>query len=157
MTTEAVHPKCPPFLCRFLARTWCKFSYFTNSKLTLGVKFIFIISLMHTLSYKVRFVQRKLKPEEAFTTKKWMVLAEHLLAQAHILIYFIHDIRTGPLHVFKLFSSWICASRQPHMVTSGQITVTVSSHLFETQGTKTQAKSWLTLLHRTQSIANIPA
>ena len=39
---------------------------------------------MHTLSDKVRFVQRKLKPEEAFRTKKWMVLAEHLLAQAHI-------------------------------------------------------------------------
>ena len=39
---------------------------------------------MHTLSDKVRFVQRKLKPEEAFTTKKWMVLTEHLLAQAHI-------------------------------------------------------------------------
>ena len=80
-------PKCPPFLCRFSAQTWCKFSYFTNSKLTLGVKFIFIISLMHTLSDKVRFVQRKLKPVEAFTTKKWMVLAEHLLAQAHIYIY----------------------------------------------------------------------
>ena len=70
-------------------RTWCKFSYFTNSELTLGVKFIFIISLMHTLSVKVRFVLRKLKPEDAFTTKKWMVLAEHLLAQAQIqnLIY----------------------------------------------------------------------
>ena len=39
---------------------------------------------MHTLSDKVRFVQRKLKPEEAFTTKKWMVLAKHLLAQAHM-------------------------------------------------------------------------
>ena len=62
----------------------CKYSYFTNSKLTLGVKFIFIISLMHTLSDKVMFVQRKLKPEEEFTLKKWMVLAEHLLAQAHI-------------------------------------------------------------------------
>ena len=84
MTPEAVHPKCPPFPCLFLARTWCKFSYFTNSKLTLGVKFIFIISLLHTLSDKVRFVQRKLKPEEAFITKKWMVLAKHLLAQAHI-------------------------------------------------------------------------
>ena len=87
--TEAVHPKCPPFICQFSARTWCKFSYFTNSKLTLGVKFIFIISLslMHTLLDKVRFVQRKLKPEEEFTIKKWMVLAEHLLAQAHIHIY----------------------------------------------------------------------
>ena len=53
----------------------------------MGVKFIFIISLMHTLSDKIRFVQRKLKPEEAFTTKKWMVLAKHLLAQAHIYIY----------------------------------------------------------------------
>ena len=38
---------------------------------------------MHTLSDKVGFVQGKLKPEEAFTTKKWMVHAEHLLAQAH--------------------------------------------------------------------------
>jgi len=83
-TTEVVHLKCPSFLCRFLAQTWCKFSYFTNSKLTLGVKFIFTICLMSTLSDKVRFVQRKLKPEEAFTTKKWIVLAEHLLAQAHI-------------------------------------------------------------------------
>ena len=82
-----MHPKCPPFFCRFSARIWCKFSYFTNSELTLGVKFIFIISLMHTLSDKVMFVQRKLKPEEAFRTKKWMVLAEHLLAQAHIVIY----------------------------------------------------------------------
>ena len=55
----------------------------------MGVKFIFIISLMHTLSDKVRFVQRKLKPEEAFRTKKWMVLAEHLLAQAHIFFFFV--------------------------------------------------------------------
>ena len=82
-----MHPKCQPLLCRFLARTWCKCSYFTNSELTLGVKFIFIISLMHTLSDKVRFVPRKPKPEEAFRTKKWIVLAEHLLAQAHIYIY----------------------------------------------------------------------
>ncbi len=81
--TRNVHPS----FADFLARTWCKFSYFTNSKLTLGVKFIFIISLMHTLSDKVRFVQGKLKPEEAFTTKKWMVHTEHLLAQAHIYIY----------------------------------------------------------------------
>ena len=44
----------------------------------------------------------------------------------YILIYFIHHIRTGPLHVFKLFSSWICMPRQPHKVTSGQTTVTVS-------------------------------
>ena len=50
----------------------------------------------------------------------------------YILIYFIHHTRTGPLHT----------------VTSGQITVTVPSHQFETQGTKTQAKSWLTVLHR---------
>ena len=50
----------------------------------MGVKLIFIISLMHTLLDKVRFVQRKLKPEGAFMTKKWMVLAEHLLAQAHM-------------------------------------------------------------------------
>ena len=75
-----------PSSVNFRPRLWCKFSYFTNSKLSLGVKFIFIISLMHTLSDKVRFVQKKLKPEEAFTTKKWMVLAKHLLAQAHICI-----------------------------------------------------------------------
>ncbi len=85
--TRNVHPS----FADFLARTWCKFSYFTNSKLTLGVKFIFIISLMHTLSDKVRFVQGKLKPEEAFTTKKWMVHTEHLLAQAHIYIYTLYD------------------------------------------------------------------
>ena len=42
------------------------------------------------------------------------------------------------------------------MVTSEKITVTVSLHQFETQGTKTRAKSWLTVIHRTQSIANIP-
>ena len=41
------------------------------------------LSLLSLLD-KVRFVQRKLKPEEAFMTKKWMVLAEHLLAQVHI-------------------------------------------------------------------------
>ncbi len=62
-------------------------------------------------------------------------------ADSVYIIYFIHHIRTGPLH----------------MVTSGQITVTVSSHQFEMQETKSQAKSWLTVLHRTQSIANIPA
>ena len=36
----------------------------------------------------------------------------------YILIYFIHHIRTGPLHTFKLFSSWICIPCQPHKVTS---------------------------------------
>ena len=44
----------------------------------------------------------------------------------YILIYFIHYIRTGPLHMFKLFSSWICMPCQPLKVTSGHITVTVS-------------------------------
>ena len=44
-----------------------------------------------------------------------------------------------------------------NMVTSGQIIATVSSHQFETRGTKTQAKSWLTVIHRTQSIAKVPA
>ena len=44
----------------------------------------------------------------------------------YILIYFIHHIKTGPLHMFKLFNSWICIPHQPHKVTSGQITVTVS-------------------------------
>ena len=54
--------------------------------MTLGVKFIFMIFLMHTPSDKVRFVQRKLKTEEAFMTKKGMVLAEHLSAQAQQLL-----------------------------------------------------------------------
>ena len=45
--------------------------------------------------------------------------------QIRYVSYFIHHIRTGPLH----------------MVTSGQITVTVSSHQFKTQGTKKQAKT----------------
>ena len=66
-----------------------------------------------------------------------------------------HPFTFITLHMFNLFSSWICMFRQPHKVTSGQMTV--SSHQFETQGTKTQAQSWLTVLHRTQSIANIPA
>ena len=44
----------------------------------------------------------------------------------YILIYLIHHIRIGPLHMFKLFSSWICIPHQPHKVTSGQITVPVS-------------------------------
>ena len=47
----------------------------------------------------LRFVQRKLKPEEAFTTKKWMVLAEHLLAQAHI-----HNIYMCFQFLFHWFS-----------------------------------------------------
>ena len=50
----------------------------------------------------------------------------------YILIYFIHHIRTGPLHMFNLFS-------KNH------------NHSF------LRAKSWLTVLHRTQSIANILA
>ena len=65
----------------------------------------------------------------------------------YILIYFIHHIRTGPLHMLKLFSSWICVLCQPHMVTS---------HKSQSQFLL-RAKSWLTVLHRTQSIANIPA
>ena len=36
----------------------------------------------------------------------------------YILLYFIHHIRTGPLHMFKLFSSWSCMPCQPHKVTS---------------------------------------
>ena len=104
------------------------------------------------------------------TPFRWVLLFQnnsaviHKVAQCvipmqirYILIYFIHHIRTGPLHMFKLFSSRICMPCQPHKVTSGHITVTVSSHQFETQETKTQAKSWLTVLLRTQSMANIPA
>ena len=58
----------------------------------------------------------------------------------YTLIYFIHRIRTGPLHMFKLFSSWICVPHQLHKVTSGQITVTVSyeqkaGSLFYTENT----------------------
>ena len=104
------------------------------------------------------------------TPFRWVLLFQnnsaviHKVAQCvspmqsrYIVIYFIHHIRTGPLHMFQLFSSWICMPCQPHKVTSGQITVTVSSHQFETQGTKKQAKSWLIVLHRTQSTAYIPA
>ena len=68
-------------------------------------------------------------------------LKQHNVWYSVYIIYFIHHIRTGPLHT----------------VTSGQITVTVSSHQFQMQGTKTQAKRWLTVMHRTQSIANTPA
>lgn len=31
--TQVIHLKCPPFLCQFLAQTWCKFAYLFNSKL----------------------------------------------------------------------------------------------------------------------------
>ena len=99
----------------------------------------------------------------AYITPFWWVILFQNSAVVHkaalcVIPMEIRDhIRTGPLHMFKLFSSWICMSRQPYKVTSGQITVTVSSRQFETQGTKTQAKIWLTVLHRTQSIANIPA
>jgi len=73
------------------------------------------------------------------TPFRWVLLFQnnsaviHKVAQCvipmqirYILIYFIHHIRTGPLHMFKLFSSWICMPCQPHKVTSGHITVTVS-------------------------------
>ena len=79
------------------------------------------------------------------TSFRWVLLFQnnsaviHKVAQCvipmqirYILIYFIHHIRTGPLHMFNLFS-------KNH------------NHSF------LRAKSWLTVLHRTQSIANIPA
>ena len=78
--TRNVHPSSADFR----PGLGVNFHILLTPKLTLGVKFIFIISLMHILFDKVRFVQRKLKHEEEFTIKKWMVLAEHLLAQAHI-------------------------------------------------------------------------
>ena len=66
----------------------------------------------------------------------------------YILIYFIHHIRTGPLHMFKLFSLFLdlytSSTAQGHFRTN-------HSHSF------LRAKSWLIVLHRTQSIANIPA
>ena len=40
--------------------------------------------------------------------------------------HIFHPPWTGPLHMFKLFSSWISIPHQPHKVTSGQITVAVS-------------------------------
>ena len=65
------------------------------------------------------------------TPFRWVVLFQNNSAVTHkvaqrvipmqiryILIYFIHHIRTGPLHTFKLFSSWICIPCQPHKVTS---------------------------------------
>ena len=73
--------------------------------MTLGVKFIFMIFLMHTPSDKVSFVQRKLKTEEAFMTKKGMVLAEHLSAQAHyIYIYALHCNFFLPMYIH----SFVC-------------------------------------------------
>ena len=107
--TRNVHPSFADFRPGL-----CKFSYFTNTELTLGVKFIFIISLMHTLSDKVRFVQRKLKvkPEEAFTTKKWMVLAEHLLAQAHI-------IKLISCSVLQFPFQWSCVSMTANAMLCG--------------------------------------
>ena len=42
------------------------------------------LSLWCILFQTVRFIWKKNKPEEAFTNKKWMVLAKHLLAQAHV-------------------------------------------------------------------------
>ena len=78
--------KCPPVLPQFPAQTLCKFSYFINLELTLGIKFIFIISLMH-LFWKVRFV----KKQQHLNLKKYLnvsktkrVHAKQVLAQAHI-------------------------------------------------------------------------
>ena len=31
--TQAMYLKCPPFLCQFPTKTWCKFSYLVNWKL----------------------------------------------------------------------------------------------------------------------------
>ena len=73
----------------------------------------------------------------------------------YILIHFIHHIRTGPLHKFMLVLIFVChvnCTRSPQDKSQS-----VSLHQFETQGTKIQAKSWFTILHRTQSTANIPA
>ena len=67
--TQVMHLKCPSCLWQFPARTWCKRFFFINSELTLGMKFIFIISLMHSLSDKIRSVQRKFEPEKVFTFK----------------------------------------------------------------------------------------
>ena len=67
---QVMHPKCPPFLHQFLAWTWHKFSYFISSKVTVGIKFTCITSLIHTLSDKVGFVNNtKTEPEEVFTSK----------------------------------------------------------------------------------------
>ena len=65
------------------------------------------------------------------TPFRWVLLFQnnsaviHKIAQCvipiqirYIFIYFIHHIRNGPLHMFKLFSSWICMPCQPHKVTS---------------------------------------
>ena len=75
----------------------------------------------------------------AYITPFWLVLLIQNSAIIHkvvqcvipmqiryILIYFSHHIRIGPLHMFNLFSSWICTPCQPHKVISGHITVTVS-------------------------------
>ena len=56
--TNKIKLKCPPVLPQFPAQTLCKFSYFINLELTLGIKFIFITSLLH-LFWKVRFVKKQ--------------------------------------------------------------------------------------------------
>ena len=75
------------------------------------------------------------------TPFRWVLLFQnnsaviHKVAQCvipmqipYILIYFIHHIRTGPLHMFKLFSSWICMPCQPHKVTSHKSQSTAQGH-----------------------------
>ena len=63
--------KCPPILPQFPAQTLCKFSNFINLELTLGIKFIFITSLLH-LFRKVRFVKKKNKKKQHLNLKKYL-------------------------------------------------------------------------------------
>ena len=162
------------FLVAFLAKSSVAFAIHLTNVFNMLFPCIQIFSQKRHLSWATLWLLMDLLfllIRGSYITPFWWVLlfqnnsaGIHKVAQCvipmqilYMLIYFIHHIRTGPLHMSKLFSSWICMPCQPHKVTSGQITVTVSSHQFGTQGTKTWAKSWLTVLHRTQSIVNIPA
>ena len=63
----------------------------------------------------------------------------------------LDHIRTGP------YQDWTISGLDHCTWSPQNKSQSVSSHQFETQGTKTQAKSWLTVIHITRSVANIPA
>ena len=104
--------KCLPFLRQTPAHTWCKFSYFINSELTLGVKFIFIISLMHILSNRIKFVQRKPKPEDIFMSKTERVHAKQIW---HSLICTCHQDSYAPLLTQELSLNAFHTLRPKHL------------------------------------------
>ena len=90
------------------------------------------------------------------TPFRWVLLFQtnsaviHKVAQCvipkqirYILIYFIHRIRTGPL-------TWLS------YLVLGFVCLVNQTRSFRIYHSFLRAKSWLTVLHRTQSVANIP-